>query len=71
MVPTKLCPGDITWKIHLALNVDACSNTMGFNTKFICDRIKQKELEVGQIQFSFLTLVVYIICEAAFYSRPQ
>ena len=38
----------------------------------ICDTIKQNESsEVGQIQFLFFWLIVYIICIATFYKRPH
>ena len=35
-----------------------------------CDVIKQNESEVGQIQFWFFWLIVYIICKATFYNQP-
>ena len=41
------------------------------NTGVICDVIKQNESEVGQIRFSFLWLIVYIIYKATFYNRPH
>ena len=36
----------------------------------ICDVIKQNESEVGQIQFSFFWLIVYIICKATLTTDP-
>ena len=34
----------------------------------LCDAINQNESEVGQIQFSFFCLTVYITCRATFYN---
>ena len=39
---------------------------------YICDAIiNQNESEVGQIQFSFFWLIIYIICKATFFNRPH
>ena len=43
--------------------------TQNGSPNIICDVIKQNESEVGQIQFSFFWLIVYIIGKATFYSR--
>ena len=52
---------DIGQVIKMAVNSRVLARVI-----HICDAIKQNQSEVGQNQFPFFKLMVYIICKATF-----